>query len=56
MFNVYGATTAYGLDVAHYYTTPGYSWDAMLKYTDVKLELLTNVDMLLFTEKVRVHQ
>ena len=47
---------AYGLDVAHYYTTPGYSWDAMLKFTDVKLELLTNVDMLLFTEKVCVHQ
>ena len=26
---------AYGLDPAHYYTTPGLTWDAMLKYTEV---------------------
>ena len=26
---------AYGLDAAHYYTTPGLTWDAMLKYTQV---------------------
>ena len=26
---------AYGLDPAHYYTTPGLTWDAMLKYTKV---------------------
>ena len=26
---------AYELDPAHYYTTPGLSWDAMLKYTQV---------------------
>ena len=26
---------AYDLDPAHYYTTPGLSWDAMLKYTQV---------------------
>ncbi|KAL6416544.1 hypothetical protein ACFW04_013376 [Cataglyphis niger] len=25
--------TSYGLDPAHYYTLPGYTWDAMLKYT-----------------------
>ena len=46
---------AYGLDVAHYYTIPGFSWDAMLKHTDGKLDILTNVHMLLFTEKLRVH-
>ena len=26
---------AYGLDAAYYYTTPGLTWDAMLKYTQV---------------------
>lgn len=41
----------YGLDPAHYYTTPGFSWDAMLKYTKVEIELLTDIDMLLFLER-----
>ena len=42
---------AYSLDVAHYFTTPGFSWDAMLKYTGVSLQLFTDVDMLLFVER-----
>lgn len=42
---------AYGLDVAHYYTSPGFSWEAALKYTDIKLELLTDIDMFLFIER-----
>lgn len=42
---------AYGLDPAYYYTTPGLSWDAMLKMTGVELELLTEIDMLLFFER-----
>ncbi|XP_051162409.1 uncharacterized protein LOC127282278 [Leptopilina boulardi] len=41
----------YELDPAHYYTTPGLTWDAMLKYTNVRLELLTDVDMLLMIEQ-----
>lgn len=41
----------YGLDPAHYYTIPGLSWDAMLKLTDVQLELIADIDMLLFVEK-----
>lgn len=41
----------YGLDPAHYYTTPGLSWDAMLKYTNVELELITDIDILLFIER-----
>lgn len=41
----------YKLDPANYYTTPGLSFDAMLKYTNVRLKLLTDVDMLLFIER-----
>ena len=41
----------YGLDPAHYYTTPGFSWDAMLKHTGVKLRQLTDIDMILFIER-----
>jgi hypothetical protein len=41
----------YKLDPAWYYTAPGLSWDAALKITDVKLELLSDPDMLLMIEK-----
>ena len=41
----------YGLDPAHYYTNPGLSWNALLKITGVKLELLTDYNMYLFIEK-----
>ena len=41
----------YGLDPAHYYTSPGFSWDALLKKTGVELELLTDYDQHLFIEK-----
>ena len=41
----------YGLDPAHYYTSPGLSWDALLKCTGTKLELLTDCNMYLFIEK-----
>ena len=30
----------YGLDALHYYTAPGLAWDAMLKLTKVKLDLI----------------
>ncbi|XP_036144958.1 uncharacterized protein LOC118646366 [Monomorium pharaonis] len=42
---------SYGLDLAHYYTLPGYTWDAMLKYTDITFELLTDIDMIMFIER-----
>ena len=32
-------------------TPPGLSWDAMLKMTDIKLELMTDIDMFQFIEK-----
>lgn len=41
----------YGLDAAHYYTAPSFSWDSMLKITRIRIELITDVDMLLFVEK-----
>ena len=41
----------YSLDPAWYYTSPGLSWDAVLKHSGVKLELLTDPDMLLMFEK-----
>ena len=41
----------YGFDPAHYYTAPGLSWDAMLRYTKVKLEVITDIDMYLMIEK-----
>ena len=31
----------YKLDPCHYFTIPGLSWDAMLKMTNIKLELMT---------------
>ena len=39
------------LDPAHYITAPSLGIDAMLKMTEVELELLTNIDMYLFFEK-----
>ena len=41
----------YKLDPAHYFTSPGLSWDAMLKMTDIELELMHDVDMYQFVEK-----
>lgn len=38
----------YDLDPSYYYTAPGMSFDCMLKYTGVQLELLHDYDMLLF--------
>ena len=41
----------YKLDPCHYFTSPGLSWDAMLKMTDIELELMTDIDMFQFIEK-----
>ena len=40
----------YQLDPCHYYTAPGLTWDAGLKYTGITLDLLTDEDMFLFVE------
>jgi hypothetical protein len=41
----------YKLDPAWYYTSPGLSWDAMLKMTGVDLELLSDYDKILMIKK-----
>ncbi|KAL4153040.1 hypothetical protein QTP88_000873 [Uroleucon formosanum] len=40
----------YNIDPAYYYTAPGFSFDAILKYTAIKLELLSEYEMLLMFE------
>ena len=42
--------THYGLDPAHYLTTPSLTWDACLKYTKAELELITDPELFLFFE------
>ena len=41
----------YGLDPSHYFSSPGPSWDAMLKMTGIQLEKVNNIDVHLFLEK-----
>ena len=41
----------YSLDPAHFYTSRGLAWKACLKRTGIKLELLTDPDMLLMFER-----
>ena len=40
----------YKLDPAWYYTSLGLSWDALLKKTEIKLDLLSDVSRILFIE------
>ena len=41
----------YKLDLSHYFSSPGLSWDAMLKMTGIKLELISGIDKYLSIEK-----
>ena len=41
----------YELDPAHFLSLPGLAWQAFLKKTNVKLELLTDYDILLMVEE-----
>ena len=41
----------YGLDLCHHFSSPGLSWDAMLKMNGIKLELISEIGMYLFIEK-----
>jgi len=41
----------YKLYPAHYFTSPGLSLDSVLKMTDIKLELMNDINMFRFIEK-----
>ena len=41
----------YRLDPCHYFSSPGLPWDAMLKMSGVRLRLIDDVDLHLFTER-----
>ena len=41
----------YKIDPTRFFTAPGLAWQAALKKTKVKLDLLTDIDMLLMVEK-----
>ena len=40
-----------GLDPCHFFSSPGLSWDAMLKLTDIKLEKISDIGKYLIIEK-----
>ena len=41
----------YELDPSYFVSTPGFAFEAMLKCTKAKLELMTDMNMVLMTEK-----
>ena len=41
----------YELDPANFLSAPGFAWQAALEKTNVKLDLLTDIDILLMEEK-----
>ena len=41
----------YELEPCHYFSSPGLSWDAMLKMTKIELDPISDIDMHLFIEK-----
>ena len=45
------AMATYSLDPAHYFTLPGFAWDALLKKSDATLDLLSDIDMHQFIER-----
>ena len=48
---VYVCIIYYELDLCHYFSSPGFSWDAMLKMTKIELDLISDIDMYVFIEK-----
>ena len=41
----------YGVDPAHYFTTPGLAFDSLLKYSNAKIDYIKDSEILLFVEK-----
>ncbi len=42
--------SSYHLDPTHYVSLPGFAWDAMLKKTQIKLDVINDYDMYLLIE------
>lgn len=45
------AHETYKLEPLHYYSLPGFAWDAALKHTGVQIELIKDIDMFLMVKK-----
>ena len=45
------AMATYSFDPAHYFTLPGFAWDALLKVSEATLDLLSDIDMHQFIER-----
>ena len=43
----------YNLDLANYISAPGLAWDAMLLKTNIKLELITDIEVLKMYENMK---
>ena len=41
----------YRLDLCHYFSSPGLSWDAMLKMTGIELELISDMTCICLVKK-----
>jgi len=51
IFENFCGISTYSFDSVYYYTAPGFSFDCMLKFTNIKSELLSDYEMLLIFEK-----
>ena len=51
VFEKFVSTCLKYYDLCHYFSSPGLSWDAMLKMTGVELEKISDIDKYLFIEK-----
>ena len=43
--------SSHSLDPAHFVSLPSYTWECCLKYTGVELELLSDLDQIMFIER-----
>ena len=41
----------YEEDTFHYFSSPELSWDAMLKMTEIKIELISDIDIIYLLKK-----
>ena len=41
----------YGLDLCHYFSSSGLSWNETLKMTEIELELISDIGIHLFIEE-----